>query len=405
MRTASRDDERIFDCDKRTRAFSVQPHPATGGATSEHVLQKRTAGSRELPPEHPDIAPEQQGRNRLASIRAAMARGRLERSCSGRVIRSQYRDTGRKQSFAVMVGSPAFSICCKTGSGRRLAKTSPGSRRTGSRLTCASAAAVTIFVAPGPMEVVQAIIWRRFFGFGKGDGRVRHGLFVMGAVCWQDLPRLIQSFAEARHIAVTEYPPDAREQRMSAPSISGFLRGEVVSPAPCAIVRRMVLWGSVCIEPSRAHRARMKPAARSCRPCVVWRLCRRSRPATRSSAGLPKIVRPMAKPLQMGCSAAQGNRPLQLFLGRIEAEDQHTAAMWIILIDDSGNMSPCLFISGRFQLPPVGINANVIEIRHGFRNRLRRAGTGLAGNDFKQQFVMCHARQASCKRTTCSFCF
>ena len=39
----------------------------------------------------------------------------------------------------------------------RVAKTSPGSRSTGSRFTVASAAPVTRFVAPGPIEVVQAI--------------------------------------------------------------------------------------------------------------------------------------------------------------------------------------------------------------------------------------------------------
>jgi hypothetical protein len=37
-----------------------------------------------------------------------------------------------------------------------LAKTSPGSSSTGSRLMVAVAAPVTMFVAPGPMELVQA---------------------------------------------------------------------------------------------------------------------------------------------------------------------------------------------------------------------------------------------------------
>jgi len=39
-----------------------------------------------------------------------------------------------------------------------LAKTSPGISRTGRRLTCAIAAAVTMLVAPGPIEDVQAIM-------------------------------------------------------------------------------------------------------------------------------------------------------------------------------------------------------------------------------------------------------
>jgi hypothetical protein len=51
------------------------------------------------------------------------------------------------------------------GSGAREANTSPGRNSTGSRLTCASAAAVTRFVAPGPIDVVHAIMRRRKCAF------------------------------------------------------------------------------------------------------------------------------------------------------------------------------------------------------------------------------------------------
>src|SRR5207237_2980063 len=87
--------------------------------------------------------------------------GRRPDPVSGRVIRSHQRETGRKQSLTEMVGSPNASICCKTGSGRRPAKTSPGNNNTGRRLAWATAAAVTMLVAPGPIEVVQAITRRR----------------------------------------------------------------------------------------------------------------------------------------------------------------------------------------------------------------------------------------------------
>jgi hypothetical protein len=42
-----------------------------------------------------------------------------------------------------------------------VAKTSPGSSRTGSRLIVASAAPVTMFVEPGPTEAVHASVERR----------------------------------------------------------------------------------------------------------------------------------------------------------------------------------------------------------------------------------------------------
>ncbi|GMA88126.1 hypothetical protein GCM10025868_33760 [Angustibacter aerolatus] len=43
----------------------------------------------------------------------------------------------------------------------RVANTSPGSSSTGSRLIVASAAPVTMLVAPGPTDVVQAMVCRR----------------------------------------------------------------------------------------------------------------------------------------------------------------------------------------------------------------------------------------------------
>ena len=52
------------------------------------------------------------------------------------------------------------SSCCSTGAGCRLAKMSPGSRSTGSRLMVAVAAPVTMLVAPGPIELVQANVPR-----------------------------------------------------------------------------------------------------------------------------------------------------------------------------------------------------------------------------------------------------
>ena len=82
--------------------------------------------------------------------------------CSGRLTLSQYLETGLKASLTVRSPSCGASSCWRTGSGPREAKTSPGSSRTGSRFIVARAAPVTMFVAPGPMEEVQAKVWRRF---------------------------------------------------------------------------------------------------------------------------------------------------------------------------------------------------------------------------------------------------
>ena len=79
-----------------------------------------------------------------------------------RVIRSKNRDTGRNTSLTLMSWPAGFSSCCNTGSATRVAKMSPGSSSTGNRLMVASAAPVTMFVAPGPIEEVQASVDIRF---------------------------------------------------------------------------------------------------------------------------------------------------------------------------------------------------------------------------------------------------
>ena len=95
------------------------------------------------------------------SAMTAMAWGNADRICSARVIRSKKRVMGRNASLTLTSPLAKSSSCCNTGSGAREAKTSPGSSNTGSRLTCASAAAVNRLVAPGPIDVVTAITrWR-----------------------------------------------------------------------------------------------------------------------------------------------------------------------------------------------------------------------------------------------------
>src|SRR5690606_41496232 len=96
-------------------------------------------------------------------INTLMTSGRAVINCSGRLIRSQYRETGLKQSLTEISWVASDSSCCKTGAGKRVAKISPGINRTGILLMVAKAAPVTILVAPGPMDVVQTKASNRFF--------------------------------------------------------------------------------------------------------------------------------------------------------------------------------------------------------------------------------------------------
>jgi hypothetical protein len=95
------------------------------------------------------------------SVSTRIAWSALEASCSGRSIRSKKRETGRKQSLTDTSSDVGSSSSCRTGLATRVAKWSPGSSSTGRRLIVASAAPVTMFVAPGPIELVHASVCRR----------------------------------------------------------------------------------------------------------------------------------------------------------------------------------------------------------------------------------------------------
>ena len=92
------------------------------------------------------------------SVSTRMAAGSAVSSCSGRVMRSKKRQTGRNASLTVTSASSGCCSCCSTGPWCLVAYVSPGSSSTGSRLTVASAAPVTMFSAPGPIEEVTASV-------------------------------------------------------------------------------------------------------------------------------------------------------------------------------------------------------------------------------------------------------
>ena len=96
------------------------------------------------------------------SVSTRIAASSADISCSGRQIRSKYRDTGRNASFTDTSPACGSSSSCSTGLAARVANTSLGSSRTGMRLIVASAAPVTMLVEPGPIEAVQAMAWPRF---------------------------------------------------------------------------------------------------------------------------------------------------------------------------------------------------------------------------------------------------
>ena len=88
-------------------------------------------------------------------------------SCSGRLMRSKKRDTGRNASLTVTSSDVGSSSCWRTGSGMRVANWSEGKMRTGRRLVVAVAAPVTMLSEPGPIDAVVIQVCRRFVVLAK----------------------------------------------------------------------------------------------------------------------------------------------------------------------------------------------------------------------------------------------
>ena len=107
-----------------------------------------------------------------------------------------------------------------------MANTSPGSSSTGSRLIVASAAPVTMFVAPGPIEVVQASVPSRFALFAIARRRVHHRLLVARLVVGQRAPGSRRAPPDAGHVAVPEDPEAAAEEPVLDAVPLDVLRGE-----------------------------------------------------------------------------------------------------------------------------------------------------------------------------------
>ena len=93
----------------------------------------------------------------------------------------------------------------------------------------ASAAPVTRFVAPGPIEVVQAIVDSRL-RIGVTGGQVNHGLLVAALVIRQGARLgqlgLEQGLPHSREVAVPEDAEAAREQPLLGAVPLGHLVGE-----------------------------------------------------------------------------------------------------------------------------------------------------------------------------------
>ena len=101
------------------------------------------------------------------SVSTRMAPSSAAGSCSGRHTRSKNLDSGRKASLTEMSYPLGSSSSCSTGLAARVAKMSLGSSSTGSRLVVASAAPVSMFADPGPMDAVQASTCSRLLAFAK----------------------------------------------------------------------------------------------------------------------------------------------------------------------------------------------------------------------------------------------
>ena len=242
-------------------------------------------------------------------------------------MRSQKRDTGRRQSLAVTVGSPKSSICCSTGSGWRLAKVSPGQqqhrqavrvRERGGRHQVGGARARPRSCRPSCAGDRSPS--RRRSPRAPSPARCARG--TSAAPCdGPRAPRRCPRRCRGRRSRTRRGRAAGRR-----PAVRIFCAARYRTSA-WAIVRRIVFIRALMPPPlPGASGARHRSCARSRRRCARSTVASSMLPANQSRAGAPKIVRPMAKPRHTGWRAATSNDCADLVLAGVEAEQQHAVA-------------------------------------------------------------------------------
>ena len=66
--------------------------------------------------------------------------------------------------------------------------------------------------------------------FGIGDGGMRHGLFVLTAICGEGVARSMQRLAQTRHVAMAKNAPAPGKEGQA---ILGHLRRQIADHGLC----------------------------------------------------------------------------------------------------------------------------------------------------------------------------
>ncbi len=103
---------------------------------------------------------------------------------------------------------------------------SPDSSSSGRRLACATAAAVTMFIAPGPTDEVAAMNCRRRMALAKPMAARAMPCSFCPRYVGQHAARVVQRLAETRHVAVAEDAEDACQERALLPVDNRPLGGQ-----------------------------------------------------------------------------------------------------------------------------------------------------------------------------------
>ena len=179
--------------------------------------------------------------------------------------------------MTVVDGAPGCSTCCSTGSGMRLWKVSPGSRSSGSRFASAAPAAVTMFVAPGPIEDVATMICCRRIAFANAS--------AASAIPCSFWARCVGRRSRASSRALPRPSTFPCPKIANTPGNSGTSSSSTI--VRCAMRKRTIAWAVVSLTVSMsvlsqsssdsadrvacaAHVSRIQPAAgRRRRPSSV----------------------------------------------------------------------------------------------------------------------------------------
>ena len=233
---------------------------------------------------------------------------------------------------------------------------------------------------------------------GIGDRGMGHGLLVLAAPGRQGVADAVQRLADACDVAVAEDRPNAFDEPFA---LLGHLDREPPHHGLRGRETDRLAHAASSVAPLRASSQMRQSRAKLCAIVVDGRCVVESRPASQSRAAWPKIVRPTAKPFTSGNLAASAKEAASSSSGASSPSTTMPRVRGSFRSIACDGVPPFRFGLEGLELPPVGVDPEIVEALDDPCGRVRLDGADLRGDDLQEQFQTvspCCVEQAQHRR-------